>query len=342
MLLCEPNGPTSDADAPLVSVVIPAYNAEAYIREAVDSVLAQTFTDYELIVVNDASTDSTPDILGDYERHERNRGLSAARNSGILNARGKYVTFLDSDDLWRPEKLEYQISTLNHNPDVMLLSNGEMIWDDGEKVVFPPLPARPRLHNQNWLPLVLGKSPFSASNAIVAREAFAEVGLFDERLRAAEDRDLWMRIVQRFGGIVASGIVDAYRRHSGNMSADPEHMKPNMKFVLRKAVRSASCSLSLRARAYAHLYLDIAIVCYEANKILQGYEHLVKSFLSWPLPLGREVHKTRMVRWIWAIKIAFGKDTFEKVWDSIRGFWQRPFTADDILRTARSTHAHDC
>ncbi len=323
--------------APLVSVVIPAYNCRRYVREAVDSVLAQTFTDYEIIVVNDASTDDTPEILAEYESagsirvvtHERNRGLAAARNSGIRAARGTWVTFLDADDLWRPEKLDYHARILRERPDIVFVSNSGLFFNDGDAVEFPPLPEPPELTSVSWRRLLLGSSPFSASNATVRRDCLAEVGLFDEGLRAAEDRDLWLRIVRRFGGTLASGVINAYRRHPSNMTADPFHMKPNVLFVLEKTFREVACPRSLRARARAHAYLELAIVCYEAGLRVEGLKNLCASFAAWPLPLGREVRKTFLVRWLWVVKVLFGRSVFEAIWPRIKSLRGRPAGSSD-------------
>ena len=320
MPLPDPAGERRD---PLVSVVIPAYNCEAYIRDAVDSVVSQTFTDYELIVVNDASTDGTPQILRSYERsgrlrvvaHERNRGLSAARNSGIRAARGKYVTFLDADDAWRPEKLEYQMAILRERPDIMLLGNEEMTWIHGRKVTFPPLPERPQLRPVEWRQLLSGRCSLSPSNAIMRKECFEAVGGFDETLRSAEDRDQWLRIVRRFPAMVdPAAVVNAYRVHPSNMSANPTRMRDNMKAVLRKAFNDVPCPWPVRARAYAHCYLDVAINCYECRKRLLGLDQILKSLLVWPFPLGGEAKRPPLIRLVWAAKIALGRSAFERVW----------------------------
>lgn len=317
---------------PLVSVVIPAYNCEAYVREAVDSVLAQTFTDYELIVVNDASTDSTPQILEEYERvgslrvvtHRSNRGLPGARNSGIRSARGSYVTFLDSDDLWRQEKLEYQMSIISDVPGLMLLGNGEMRFVDGEAVTFPPLLRRPDPRPLKWTDLLLGGCGLSPSNVIVRAECFEGAGMFDEALRASEDRDLWIRIVRRYGGMMDSGTLSAWRRHRGQMSADHRRMKRNLKRVLQKAFRETPCPLALRGRAYAHLYLDIAVICYEACQRFRAFEHLLKSWFVWPLPLGRKVKRVPFIRLVWAVKIMLGKPGFERLWGEVKSRLSAP------------------
>jgi len=320
-----PAEPKSDGD-PRVSVVIPAYNAEVYVRATLDSVLAQTFTDYEIIVVNDASTDSTPDILREYERdgricvveHDVNRGLAAARNSGIRRARGEFVTFVDADDLWRAEKLEYQMRVLQAHPEVNFVSNSSLWFRDGETPDFPPLPEEPELRPVDWQSLVLGASPFSASNAIVRADCLREVGLFDERLRAAEDRDLWIRLARRFGTVRLEGLVSAYRRHGGNMSSDPDHMKRNMVIVLDKTFRRVAAPFPLRRRAYAQMHLDVAVTCYEARRRMGAVGSLVRSFLAWPLPLGRTVTTVPLVRLIWLGKMILGRSLFEGIWGLTR------------------------
>ena len=134
-------------------MVIPTYNRPTLTCRAIDSVLAQTFTDFELIVVNDASTDGTADILGTYERagsarvvtHERNRGLSAARNSGIRHARGTYVTFLDADDVWRAEKLAYQMSILEDAPGLTLRGPAPLTGGSPERERSPLIRRPPAL-----------------------------------------------------------------------------------------------------------------------------------------------------------------------------------------------------
>jgi len=322
-----PAAVSASGRAPLVSVVIPAYNCEKYLREAVDSVLAQTFSDYELIVVNDAATDSTPGIIAEYERtgsvravtHSKNRGLSAARNSGIREARGEYITFLDADDVWRPEKLEHQVKILKAHPELVLLGSRELFFPDGSEYEFPELPAEPRLRRLRWQDLLLGPCGLSPSNAIMKRDCFDEVGGFDESLTAVEDRDQWIRIVRRFGGAVDAGVVNAWRFHPDSMSGDPARMKSNKKRVLAKAFRANDCPLSLRLRAYAHMYLDIAITCYDGDRRRPGLAHCLKSCLVWPFPLGREIYKVPFTRWVWTAKCLLGRRLFEKMWGAIKG-----------------------
>ncbi len=186
---------------PKVSVVIPTYNRLPMLKEAVDSVLAQDFEDIELIVVDDGSTDGTAEEIKRYGgrvkllQHPVNKGVSAARNKGILQARGKYVALLDSDDLWVKGKLKIQTTFLNDNPHYPLCYTDE-IWIRRGKRVNPMLK---HAKYSGWifekcLPLCI----ISPSSVMIKRALFSKVGLFDEALPVCEDYDFWLRISARF------------------------------------------------------------------------------------------------------------------------------------------------
>ena len=186
---------------PKVSVIIPTYNRLPMLKEAVESVLAQDFEDFELIVVDDGSTDGTADEITRYGgrvkllRHQENRGVSAARNSGILHAKGKYIGFLDSDDLWVKGKLKIQVAFLDENPQYPLCYTDE-IWIRRGKRVNPMLK---HAKFSGWilekcLPLCI----ISPSSALMRKTLFSKVGLFDEALPVCEDYDLWLRVSVRF------------------------------------------------------------------------------------------------------------------------------------------------
>jgi glycosyltransferase involved in cell wall biosynthesis len=186
---------------PKVSVIIPTYNRLPMLKEAVESVLAQDFEDFELIVVDDGSTDGTADEITRYGgrvkllRHQENRGVSAARNSGILHVRGKYIGFLDSDDLWVKGKLKTQVNFLDENPQYPLCYTDE-IWIRKGKRVNPMLK---HAKFSGWilekcLPLCI----ISPSSALMRKTLFSKVGLFDEALPVCEDYDLWLRVSVRF------------------------------------------------------------------------------------------------------------------------------------------------
>jgi glycosyltransferase involved in cell wall biosynthesis len=186
---------------PKVSVIIPTYNRLPMLEEAVNSVLAQDFEDMELIVVDDGSTDGTAEVMGRYGgrvkllEHPANRGVSAARNRGILHARGKYIAFLDSDDLWVKRKVKIQAAFLDDNPHYPLCYTDE-IWIRKGKRVNPMLK---HAKYSGWifekcLPLCI----ISPSSAMMRKTLFSKVGLFDEALPVCEDYDFWLRVSARF------------------------------------------------------------------------------------------------------------------------------------------------
>ena len=184
---------------PCVSVIIPTHNRAWALAEAVDSVLGQSFSDFELIVVDDGSTDGTQDLLAAYGGRIRvevqdHRGVSAARNRGIACARGELLAFLDSDDLWRPEKLARQAAFMQARPEVLICQTEEVWIRRGVRVN----PAR-RHRGRSGMIFApsLALCLVSPSAVMARRGLFAEVGLFDESLPACEDYDLWLRVSVR-------------------------------------------------------------------------------------------------------------------------------------------------
>jgi len=186
----------SENSAPRVSVIIPTYNRGWTIERTVDSVLAQTFRDFELIVVDDGSQDDTADILAGYGTDIRvirqpNAGVSAARNTGIRAAGGEFIAFLDSDDYWLPEKLHVQIAYLDAHPAAVICQTEEIWIRNGKRVNPKKVHKKPsgRIFRAS-LALCL----VSPSAVMLRRELFDEIGGFDETLPACEDYDIWLRI----------------------------------------------------------------------------------------------------------------------------------------------------
>lgn len=186
-----------DLEIPLkISVVIPAYNAEKYLKEALDSVLAQALPAHEIIVVDDGSTDSTADICKGYSNQilyikQDNMGLSGARNTGITAATGEWIALLDADDIMLPNRLEVQAGIAAHHADLIVVYSAfTYLYPDGKQSFAQAFPAK-----DLW-PALRYRTPILPSTTMIRRSALLEVGLF--RNRIVEDWDLWFRLIKRY------------------------------------------------------------------------------------------------------------------------------------------------
>ncbi|MBN2289594.1 MAG: glycosyltransferase family 2 protein [Candidatus Glassbacteria bacterium] len=185
---------------PEVSVIIPAYNRAAMLGDAVNSVLGQTFGDFELIVVDDGSTDDTPRLLGGLAGRvtalrTHRQGVAAARNHGAAAATGRYLAFLDSDDLWLPEKLKCQVAAHRAHPDLRI-SHTDEVWVRRQRRVNPM-----RKHAKRGGRIFRYSLPMcriSPSSVVLERSLFEEVGGFDRHFCVCEDYELWLRITARY------------------------------------------------------------------------------------------------------------------------------------------------
>jgi glycosyltransferase involved in cell wall biosynthesis len=191
---------TTRSKKPKVSVIIPTYNRGWTLREAIDSVLAQEFADFELIVVDDGSTDHTREILDSHGQdiivlRQPNQGVSAARNRGIDESHAQLVAFLDSDDLWLPQKLTRQVEFFKFNPDALICQTEETWLRNGVRV--NPKRRHHKLSGMIFEPS-LALCLVSPSAVMIRRTLFDTVGLFDESLPACEDYDLWLRVSCRY------------------------------------------------------------------------------------------------------------------------------------------------
>jgi len=185
---------------PAVSVIVPTFNRAGFLKQALDSVRAQTWRDYELIVVDDGSTDGTAALAEAYPgarwlRLPVNGGVSRARNRGILQARGRFICFLDSDDSWLPGKLERQMRWMRDNPQSLVCYTDEIWIRRGVRV--NPMNKHRKLSGDIF-ERSLALCIVSPSSVLMRREVFDAVGGFDEGLEVCEDYDLWLRIAARF------------------------------------------------------------------------------------------------------------------------------------------------
>jgi len=243
----------------LVSVVIPTHNRDALLKEALDSVYAQKGADelfeLEVIVVDDASSDSTPEVVSRYPtarylRLPAHKGPAVARNAGIAQSEGSYVAFLDDDDVWLPEKLSLQVPVLEANPQACMVYS----WMRDEAEVVPDPPSAPS--GMVFRRLLMGNFCGNPDGVLLRRPALDAVGGFDESLSCAEDYDLWLRLAARFPFTFVPATVGVLRRsprgHYATGIADGSRVRTR-RAIIEKALASlpddaASQAIRWRAR----------------------------------------------------------------------------------------------
>jgi glycosyltransferase involved in cell wall biosynthesis len=209
---------------PLVSVIIPTFNRGRMLKAAIDSVLAQEYQNVELIVVDDGSTDNTTELLNEYGQYltvisQKNAGVSSARNAGIAAASGRYIAFLDSDDLWLPQKLTHQVQFFNLHPEALICQTEEIWMRDGRRI-------NPKLRHKKLSGMIFEPSLHlclvSPSAVMIRRSLFDEVGLFDKSLPACEDYDLWLRVSCRYPVyLIDTPLTIKQGGHSDQLSKAP-------------------------------------------------------------------------------------------------------------------------
>ncbi len=216
-------------EQPLVSVIIPTYNQEKYIKKTLESVLSQTFKSIEIIVVDDGSTDETAEIVNSFNEPriiyiwQKNKGPAAARNTGIKRAQGKYIAFLDADDLWLREKLERQINFMEKNSEIGLLGTGcYEINHKGEmmsKKIFPT-------KNKILKKILIRYNPFIQSSIMLKKEIFDKKEGYNESFPQSEDYELWLRIAKNYkiANLPEYLVMKRYYKESLSPTKDKEQL----------------------------------------------------------------------------------------------------------------------
>jgi len=246
---------------PEVTAIIAAYNAQRYVEQAVRSVLEQTVEDLEVLVVDDGSTDETPEIIRRFDDprvrifRQPNAGQTVAKNRGIYESTGRYVGFCDADDRWHPQKLEKQLPVFDRSAEIAVVYSSERSIDEVGNSIPDRVDAVRRgrvlddLFIENFVPF---------GTAIVRRSCLLEVGGFDESLRMGIDWDLWLRIAAKYEFDYVPDDLSIYRKWSGQMSTDWCGRYDSAFRIMKKFLRSNPGLLrrGTRRRAYANTYTN--------------------------------------------------------------------------------------
>lgn len=256
------SGIASNCKMPAVTVVIPAFNHERYVERCITSVLAQTFTNFEIIVVDDGSQDRTPDILRRYEDRitlirQDNRGTQAARNTAIRASAGQYIALLDSDDVWLPNKLARQVEAFTSRPGVGLVYGQAHIVDANDVCIGTNL-GKPIADPSLQYEQILIENPIPALTAMVRKECFDMVGLFDERLVGAADWDMWLRISARWLVLALPEPLARYRVHDTNTT---DHLRKS-KLLLTEHLQVLEKAFADPSRRVSELTRNQALARY--------------------------------------------------------------------------------
>lgn len=290
---------------PTISVIIPVHNSASTILETIDSVRQQTYSDLEIIVINDGSTDQTLEILDTIQDPRlkvfsyENGGVSVARNRGITQSMGAFLSFIDADDLWSSDKLELQLAMLQSHPNAAVVYSWTRFINeinatsqDGASIYFAG----------NILePLLLRNFIASGSNILVKREAIEKIGGFDSEMSPAEDWDFYLRLAAIYSFVVVPKIQIFYRQTRGNASSKVLAMREAALRVVEKAFETVPANLQfLKRQSLAQTYQYVAelYLRYDnENSHAEALKELWKSFKLYPV-IVLEKESQSLIRWI--------------------------------------------
>lgn len=274
---------------PKVSVIIPNYNYAKYIAKTIDSVLAQTYENIEIIVVDDGSKDKSIEVLKKYGEkitiiEQKNQGVSLARNNGAEKSTGEYIAFLDADDIWLPEKLERQMQKFFEDEEIGLVHCSMTYIDPNDEVCGQINEGMEGNVAHEFLRFTKGVVIGAGSTGIVPRKVFEEIGGFDHRLSTAADWDFSYRIATKYKiGFIRQPLV-LYRLHNSNMHSNIKLMEHDMMLGFEKAFANGT-SID-KNECYGNLHKTLAGSYFYAKQYSAFIRHTIKSIWNKPSNLG--------------------------------------------------------
>lgn len=283
-----------ESERELISVIIPTYNRRGMISDAIDSVLAQTYECIEIIVVDDGSTDNTSELLQKKYRNkiilirrEHRSNSAIARNEGTRYSKGTYLSFLDSDDVWLPQKLEKQYEIISKDQNIALVGGGcKYIGLDGDLLDTPAtLPPKDFCYESFCIRVEL---PGSGSNNLIRKSAFQSVSGFDEKLVRAEDMDLWIRLIEKYKVGFTDCPVALIRLHdTPRIGVDQDVILESRKRIINKIEKR-----EVRRKARSYMFFAMAMRTVSSD-LLSSIQYFIKSMITHPMYLGYKIKRIR-------------------------------------------------
>jgi len=271
----------------LVSVVIPTYNRAKVLKETISSALRQTYDNFEIIVIDDGSADNTESVVKNFEDKrvtyikQSHKNAPTAKNKGILVSKGDYIAFLDSDDVWLPEKIEKQMKVFRNNklnPSVVYCGIG-YINEDGAEIKGIKLPA----YRGNIFLKLLGTRRNvvlgAGSTVLIKRECFERCGLFDENLSYRIDLDLLIRISKVFAFDYVPEVLAKIRMHEKRMSSNVDNILKGRELLFKKIYND----IKKHRKILAKYYYQTAVLYFRKKDGAKGREYVMKSIRAFPL-----------------------------------------------------------
>lgn len=273
----------------VISVITPTYNRADFLPAAISSVLAQTYEDFELIVVDDGSSDDTRSVIKPFLEDKRvkyfyqeNQGQSFARNYALAQSSGEFIAFLDSDDVWYPDKLEKQLRVFSAHPDSDIVHGDETQINERGKVVSLK---NMRRYSGCITPQLLADNSVSITTALVKRRCFDEMGGFDTSVSVADDYDLWLRFSAKYRFYYEPGIVASYRVMANQISSDKRRRFEANTFIIKRFLENYGSVLSRAEQRWglARFYCRKARYCARVGERVAAFNAIISAFRNAPL-----------------------------------------------------------